>query len=162
MRLTKWRRPDESGQMERREEGPIARFRDEMDRVFGRWLREMREEGFSSFGEAFERGPSVDVAESEDDVTVKADLPGVEASDLDLSVSGNTLTIRGEKKQEQEEKKRDYQFVERRYGSFCRNVTLPSPVDPDKVDATFKNGVLTVTMAKRPEAQTKKISVKGE
>jgi HSP20 family protein len=80
---------------------------------------------------------------------------------VDIRISGDLLTVRGEKKADKEEKERDYHYVERQYGSFHRTVQLRSTVDPEKVDATFKNGVLTITMAKRADAKARKIKVRN-
>jgi len=79
---------------------------------------------------------------------------------VDISLEGNILNIRGEKKEEKEEKKRDYYYTERQFGSFHRSIQLPSSVDPDKVEAKFKDGVLTVTVPKRADAKPKRIEVK--
>jgi len=103
---------------------------------------------------------AVDVTESGQDVTVTAELPGVDPKDVEINVSGNTLTISGEKKQECEQKERNYYYMERSFGRFHRAIDLPNSVDPDKVDAVYKNGTLTITLAKRPEAMPKKIEVK--
>ena len=102
----------------------------------------------------------MDLAESNDDVTVRIELPGVNPEDVEISVSGNVLSVRGEKQQDREEKRRDYLYAERAFGSFARSVTLPSSVDPDKVDATYKDGVLTVKLAKRADAKPKRIPVR--
>jgi len=102
----------------------------------------------------------MNLAESEGEVTVTAELPGVDPKDVDISVSDNLLTIRGEKKQEKEDRKRNYHYVERRFGSFHRSIQLPSSIDANKVDASFKNGILTVTLQKRQDAKPKRIAVK--
>jgi HSP20 family protein len=138
----------------------LVRLREGMEDLFERLFRE-------PFGTAVESpwrhsgwGPRLDLAESADDVAVNVELPGVDPKDIEIDVSGNMLTIRGEKKEEKEEKRRDHHYVERTYGSFYRSVQLPGSADPDKVNAAFKNGVLTITVAKRPEAKAKKITVR--
>ncbi len=88
-----------------------------------------------------------------------AELPGVDPGNVDISLPEEMLTIRGEKREEQEEKKRDYHRIERCYGSFTRTVSLPAAVDADNVEATFKEGVLTINMPKREEAKTRKVKV---
>lgn len=98
--------------------------------------------------------PSVDIAETDDELQVSVDLPGLEEKDLEVTVEDDTLTVRGEKKQEREEKKRDYHLVERSYGEFSRSIPLPRGIDRDRVKATFKNGVLKVSLAKTPEAKS--------
>lgn len=140
-------------------ESSITRFRDEMDHLFERFFTDPF--GMEPFGGRFAFGPRLDLAESDNDVIVKAELPGIDPKEVDLRVEGNLLTIRGEKKQEKEEKRRDYHYVERQYGSFHRSVQLPTSVDPDKVEAAYKDGVLTITIAKRPDAKAKRISVKS-
>lgn len=140
-----------------------------------RALRTQMDDLFSDWSSGFERltGPGgmlalrVDVSETPSEVTVKADLPGVEQKDIDVTASGNQLTIKAEKKSEAEEKKdekgRVYHRVERSYGRFQRTMSLPFDIDSGKVTAAFKDGVLTVTVAKPPEVQkqTKKIDVKA-
>lgn len=138
----------------------VSRLRSEMDRMFDRFFNDPW--GDRDFlGGSFKIGPRLDMSESENDLTIKAELPGIDPKDVDVSVQGNELTIRGEKKQEKEEKRRDYQYVERQYGSFHRSVPLPTSVDADKVEASYKNGILTLTLAKKPDAKAKRIEVKS-
>jgi len=108
--------------------------------------------------------PKVDVSETKDSVVVKAETPGMEAKDIQVSLQENVLTITGEKKQEKEEKEKDerYHRVERSYGSFSRSMRLPAGVESGKVNATFKNGVLTVTLPKTASAKATPIPVKAE
>ena len=96
-----------------------------------------------------------DVAESEDAVEISAELPGMDEGDVELSSSDGVLTIKGEKKTETEEKKKDYYFRERRFGSFARSFRIPDSVDEDKIKASFDKGVLEVVLPKRPEAKAK-------
>lgn len=104
--------------------------------------------------------PPLDVAETPEMYVVKAELPGVDLKDIDISVTGNMLTIKGDKHEEKEEKGKTWHRVERSYGSFCRSVTLPVAVKADKIEAESKDGLLTVTVPKSVEALPKKISVK--
>jgi len=106
--------------------------------------------------------PAIDVAEDENQITVKAEVPGCNAEDIDISVHGNTLTISGEKKQEQEKKEKGYYHVERSYGSFHRQLVLPGDVETDKIDAACRNGILTITLPKQEKAKATKIKVKGQ
>jgi HSP20 family protein len=99
--------------------------------------------------------PAVDIADTEKAYEISAELPGLDEKNVELKFSDGMLTIKGEKKEEKEEKKKDYDLSERRYGSFQRSFTVPDGVDADKIDATFKDGVLTVTLPKTPEAQRK-------
>lgn len=105
--------------------------------------------------------PSVDVSETEKNVLVKAELPGLEPKDVDLTIERDTLILRGEKKQESEEKNENYHRVERSYGSFHRSIPLPVKVDAEKVKAKFKNGVLTVTLPKDKSARPRRVSIES-
>ena len=105
--------------------------------------------------------PRMDVSETDKEIVVSAELPGLADEDIDVSLSLGMLTISGEKKQEKEKKGRNYYHVERSYGSFQRSIPLPAEVDTNQVDAVFKKGVLTVTLPKTGAAQAgKKIAVK--
>lgn len=104
---------------------------------------------------AFALEPSIDLKETDDAVEVEAELPGVDKEDIEVTLEDGTLTIKGEKKVEKEESKAGYYMSERRYGSFFRSVGLPPGVDVEKISADFSNGVLTVTLPKVSEAQTK-------
>lgn len=134
----------------------LARLRTEMDELFDQFIRDP----WGSLAKGVGAGPLMDVAETDKEVTVTAELPGVDPKDIDIDVTGDMLTVRGEKKQEHEEKDRNYTFVERSFGRFQRSIQLPSSVDPDKVEATCRNGTLTITLSKKPDAQRKKIQVK--
>lgn len=106
--------------------------------------------------------PDVDVTETEGELRVTAELPGMEEKDVEIELSGSQLTVRGEKKEEREETKKDYHVSERRYGSFRRTLQVPDTVDAENINAEMKNGVLTVVLPKTEEAKSKarKISVK--
>jgi HSP20 family protein len=103
--------------------------------------------------------PAVDIFEKDDKFIVKAELPGMKEEDIDVSVVGDTLMIKGEKKTETEVKEENYYRCERAYGSFYRSVPLPSTVDADKIEANFEDGVLEVTLPKSAEVKPKKIAV---
>ena len=103
--------------------------------------------------------PAVDVYEDEHKVTLKLEVPGVNQQDLDVQIEKNTLTIRGERKFEQEEKEENFQRIERRYGSFSRSFTLPNTIDTESVNASYEHGVLKIELAKREEAKPKQIKV---
>lgn len=104
--------------------------------------------------------PAVDIAEHDNEYIVKMELPGVSKDDVKISLESNTLTIKGEKKQEKEEKSKNFHRVERSYGSFQRSFTLPTSVKSDKIDAIFNDGVLSITVPKVEEAKPKEIEVK--
>ncbi len=96
--------------------------------------------------------PNVDIKDEETRITIEAELPGVSEKDVEVTLSGDSLIIRGEKKLETEEKEKDYYRVERSYGSFRRSIPLPVEVDGDNVKATFRNGILSITLPKSKEA----------
>lgn len=100
-----------------------------------------------------EWAPRLDITESEDEIKVKADLPGMEAKDIDISLDRDLLVIKGEKVQEKEKDEKHVHRIERQYGSFYRSVRLPCEVDPKKIEASFKKGVLRVVLAKAEEAR---------
>ena len=104
--------------------------------------------------------PSLDVFEEKDEIVVKADLPGMNKDEIEVTVTENVVTIKGEKKKEEEVKEKDYYRRERSYGSFVRSVQLPSEVKSDQIKANFKDGVLEVRMPKTEEAKKKSVSVK--
>ncbi|HME41744.1 MAG TPA: Hsp20/alpha crystallin family protein [Syntrophorhabdales bacterium] len=108
--------------------------------------------------------PRVNVSETDKEIKVSAELPGMDEKDIDVSLTRDTLTIKGEKKEEKEEKGEDYYRMERSYGSFTRSVPLPVEVDTDKVQATFKKGVLDITLPKTARAieEMKKVPVKSK
>lgn len=107
-------------------------------------------------------GPAVDVQDSEDKIVVKADLPGIDRKDVEVSVDGASLVIRGEKKEEHKTREKGYLRTERAYGSFARIVELPAEVDEAKVSAQYKDGVLEVTLPKREELKprVRKVEIK--
>lgn len=106
--------------------------------------------------------PAVDVIDEKDNIVVKAELPGMKKDEIEVSIDDNILTIKGEKKEEKETKEKDYVRSERYYGSFNRSFTLPSSVDAQKVDASYKDGVLEIILTKREEAKQnqKRINIK--
>jgi HSP20 family protein len=104
--------------------------------------------------------PSADITETKDAIVVKAELPGMEPKDIDVTLSGDILTIRGEKETEEEKKDEKYHYTERYRGSFERSFRMPAEIEPDKVEAAFDKGILTVTLAKTKEAKTKEIKVR--
>jgi HSP20 family protein len=104
--------------------------------------------------------PIIDVFEEKDDIVVKAELPGMEKDNIDVNLTDHRLTIKGEKKKEDEVKEENYYRAERSYGSFLRTLDLPKDVRADKVKASFKNGILEIRMPKTEEARTKEVKVK--
>lgn len=144
-------------------DNPLLNLQRDINRVFDDfWSRFDRSAGVSN-GLLSVTGPRTDVTETDEAVDVSVELPGMDEKDIDVSLSDDVLTIRGEKKAEREEKKKGYYLAERSYGSFYRSIPLPPGVDSEKAEAQFKKGVLTVTLPKTPEAQAKvrKIEVKA-
>ena len=105
--------------------------------------------------------PAFDVSETEEAIVVKAELPGIEVNDIDITLTDGLLSIRGEKRRETEDKRENYHRIERRYGSFSRSLNLRKEVKADAIDASYKDGVLTVTLPKGEEHKPKKIEVKS-
>ncbi len=103
--------------------------------------------------------PAVDIYEDPKRVVLKLEVPGIEEKDLDVRVENNTLTVKGERKFEKEEKEENFHRIERRYGTFFRSFTLPSTVDSEHINASYTNGILKLELSKKPEAQPKQIKV---
>ena len=137
---------------------PFMSLQREIDRLFDDFSR-----GFPTFGggPALSLMPSMDVTETDKDIEITAELPGLEEKDVQINVADNLLTIRGEKKAEKEEKDKNYRLVERSYGSFERTLELPDGVNADAIKASIAKGVLKVTVPKPAPAQVKKIEVKA-
>jgi HSP20 family protein len=148
---------------------PFETLRREVDRLFDDfgsdfWRRPFRAiSDFEPFSRKFALSPAVDIAESDKAYEITAELPGMDEKNIEVKVVNGALTIKGEKKDEKEEKTEDRYLSERRYGSFERYFQLPEGVDEAKIEASFKKGILTVTLPKKPEAQqpAKKIDVKA-
>lgn len=136
----------------------------DMDRMFedflGRRLRPFWPERWWSAAATEITTPAVDLYEEKDDIVVKAELPGMEKDDIEVNLSDNRLTIKGEKTQEEEVKKEGYYRSERSYGSFVRTLELPREVQTDKIKAAFKNGILEIRLPKTEEAKKKETKVK--
>jgi len=147
----------------RRDELPYATLQREMDRMFGDFFHDgetwpMRREGMSTV-----MTPQIDISETESEVHISAELPGIDEKDIDVTLADGVLTIRGEKKQECEQKEENFYRMERSFGQFQRSIALPVDVDEDKVDAVFSKGVLQIKLPKNPAAvqAQKKIVVKS-
>jgi HSP20 family protein len=159
MSLIPWRSKQREGVPA--ESSPLTALRAEMDRLFDSFIRE-------PFGmldwPAFMGGdrwwPAIDVAESDKEVTVRAEVPGIDPQELDVTVTGNQVVISGEKKESSEKKEKGFYHSEARYGSFRRVIPLPEGVDAEHVDASYANGVLTLKLNKTPAAAAKRIEVK--
>ena len=135
----------------------FERMRKEMDRFWDSFLEgtlwKKGEDGTEWF-------PSLDVSETKNELVVKCEVPGMDSKDIDISLSDGRLTIKGEKKQEKDEKEADYHVIERSYGAFTRSVQLPKEVRHDKISASYKNGILKITLPKSEEAKKKEVKIK--
>jgi len=136
--------------------GELSSFRKEMDSLWNRFL------GEAPLARRFaeEWSPTVDISETKDKLLIKAELPGLEAKDVNVSISGDLLIIKGEKEKEEEEEDEHYHCIERCYGSFQRSFRLPVNVQADKVGAAFDKGVLKITLPKVEKAKKKEIAIK--
>jgi HSP20 family protein len=136
--------------------GELGSIRSEMERLWNKFL------GETPFARSFteEWSPSVDISETKDKLVINAELPGLDATDVNVSISGDLLTIKGEKKKEEEEKDEHHHYMGRYYGSFKRSFQLPVNVKTDKIEAAFDKGVLKVTLPKTEEAKKKEIEIK--
>jgi HSP20 family protein len=156
--------PYRSGGLSSDYSDPFLSLHREMNRLFDDVFR-------GSFGgrqiEPGERGgaimPDIDISERENEVRICAELPGVKQEDVEVTLSDDVLTIRGEKKFERKDEKENYHFMERSYGTFQRSLRIPYSVNPDQVKADFENGVLTVTLPKTPQQEkSRRIQVSGQ
>jgi HSP20 family protein len=129
----------------------LGRFQRDVERS----LAGLRSNGRNAFS------PAVDVVEDKEAMVVRAELPGLKREEVDVSIDGNVLTLRGERKFEREEEGKRYHHVERSYGSFVRCFQLPTTVDAEKIDAKLADGVLTLRIPKKDVVKARKISVSG-
>jgi HSP20 family protein len=153
---------EEAGALQVRQD-PFLSFQQQMNQMFDDFFRGTGLEHFGPMRERWETlSPRVDVTETDKEVKVSAELPGLDEKEIDLSLSRDMLTIRGEKRREEEEQGRNYYRAERSYGAFHRSVPLPAPVDADRADAVFRKGVLTVILPKASTVEgRKKITIKS-
>ena len=138
----------------------IEKARSEMDKLMDTFL--FGKPKTAGFAEEQEWQPPVDVAETESELIVNVEIPGVDPKDIDVSLSEDTLFIQGEKRPETEEKEEDYHLAERNYGSFMRSIRFPIIVQSDKISASYKDGVLKVVLPKPERPQKKEIKIKVE
>lgn len=127
-------------------------------------MNDIFEEAFTSRGEekdmvASTWTPSVDIYENENELVLSAEAPGIEDKDIEIKIENNTLSIQGERKIEKETKEENYHRIERSYGSFYRSFTLPTNINQDNIKAEYDNGVLRISMPKKPELKPKKVKV---
>jgi HSP20 family protein len=148
---------------------PIHQLRSEMDRLFenvfhgmGMGLSPVSSDLFTPLTTSGLLKPHVDIAASEQEYTISVEVPGVNEQDIRVEIANNTMTIRGEKRQEKEEKKKDYYRIERSYGAFQRLLSLPDDADQENIKATFKKGVLSIKIPRKPlpESAVKQIEIR--
>jgi HSP20 family protein len=149
----------QSSAMERSPLAEIARWEQQMERRFADLLSGRIARLWDDGDDAGVIEPALDLWEEDNELVVKTELPGMTKDDIQISFADNTLTIRGEKKREEEDRGRDYYRAERVYGAFVRSVVLPSEVIPDKAQAVFKNGVLEIRLPKSESAKKREIKV---
>lgn len=150
------------------DEYPLGALQRRMNRMFDDFFGDFGDFSLSPF-HALGRGgdgfiPRMDVAETDKEIILTAELAGIDEKDVDITVQDDVLTVRGEKKVERDEKNQRYCLTERSHGTFSRSITLPAEVQQDKIEASFKKGVLTVRLPKVPveESTAKKIEIKSE
>lgn len=165
--LIPWKRREPEAEGEKHElavsEEPFLTFQQQVNQMFDDFSRGW---GLAPFGTAHERWdqftPRIDMVESDQGITVSVELPGLEEKDVDVSLSRDVLTIRGQKRRKTEKQGRNYYHTERSYGAFERSVVLPAPVDADRAEAIVRNGVLTVTLPKESTVRAeKRVTVKA-
>ncbi|MDD3626642.1 MAG: Hsp20/alpha crystallin family protein [bacterium] len=135
----------------------IVSMQEEMNKIFTDFFRRAPE-----YGESYHDGiwnPSVDISETDNAILVKAEIPGVGKDDIDVTLHDDIITIRGEKKEEKREEKENCLLLERTYGKFQRSFRLPSEVDPNKIKASFKDGILNLELPKSERAKPKEIKI---
>lgn len=161
LNLTPWKNKErESDGRDVKELLPFNALQHEVNTIFDRFFRDPwfgRSDLIS--GLSMDWAPSMDVAETDKEIQIRLEVPGVDPKNLDVNVSGNVLTVQGEKSEESRKEDKNFFHSERRFGSFRRSIELPSTVDIDTVSAEQKNGVVTITMQKTPSATSKKIAI---
>ncbi len=146
-------------------ESPLLNLQRDIDRMFDNFLQgfnvpySVRPAGINAMA-----APRINITETRDAYQISAELPGVEEQDVDISLSGDVLTIKGERREEQESSERNYHRIESAYGAFQRSITLPEDADRDNINANFRNGILTIEVGKNAESQaeTRKIPLSNQ
>ena len=137
--------------------GDIVTLREKMNRMFEDVFTGRTEEGRDLTASTW--APAVDIFETEKELVLTAEVPGIDEKDIEIKIEDNTLSLKGERKFEKETKEENYHRIERSYGSFFRAFALPNSIDPEKIQATHENGVLKITMPKRDELQPRKVKI---
>ena len=134
--------------------GELERMRSEMDRIWDRFSKDVSASTFKQ-----DWNPSLNLAETEDSLVAELEVPGINPEDINVSVTGEMLKVTGDKKQEANREGKNYHVAERVYGKFSRSLRLPTTVDPDKVQARYKDGILWISMGKNATVKSKRIEV---
>ena len=153
--LIPWRKKSEF-------EHPVVSLRERVDDLFDDFFKDFHSPSLwkSSFSQS-DFMPKIDISESDKEISISAELPGMTEKDIEVTLEDNMLNIKGEKKHEEEKKEKNYHHIERRYGSFYRSIPISEVVDSEKIDASFKNGVLSIVLPKEnTEKDRKRIEVK--
>lgn len=166
--LIPWRKKHGTAPAARREDNPVEELHQRVNELFDSFFDTFnigfRWPALTHDDESLAISPRVDISETDDEVRVTAELPGMDEKDIQVTLDDHVLVVRGEKKQAHEDKNRNYHLVERSFGSFQRAIALPAGVEQDQVKATFRKGVLSVSVPKAPAAKTqqKKIAISAE
>ena len=136
----------------------LVSIQDEMNRLFNDFFGRVPSRFDTELSQS-EWSPSVDISETKDEIMVKAEMPGMKKDDIKITLQDNVLTLRGERKQEKEEKENNFYRIERYYGSFARSFNLPTVVQADRIKASYKDGILSITLPKAEEVKPKQIPI---
>ena len=162
--LIPWRNKTQDDDEERGADTALARLRNEIETAFDWFVRDPFGQaalGLPASAADWLSGPRVELSETADELIARAELPGVDPKDLDIRIDGGLLTLRGEKRADREEQRGERFYSERQYGAFTRRIAMPTSFDASSADATFKNGVLTITLKKSSQARAKKVPVRN-
>jgi HSP20 family protein len=161
MNLVPWKNKQREANALDRTDASWNRMRSEIDRMFERFFAAP---WFGDLDPSGARGawlPAVDMTETESEITVRAELPGIDPKEIEVNLSGRMLTVSGEKRESNEQRGENFHQIERRFGSFRRTIELPAEVDPDRVAADYKQGVLQVSLKKVGASRTKRVPIKS-
>lgn len=161
--LIPWGNKNEVSRQSEAGDGSLTALQRDINKAFDDFWKRFEQPSGGANGAVASFGPRADIADNGQDIEVSVELPGVDEKDIDVSLTNDVLTIRGERGGERKERKKDYYLVERSWGSFFRSIPLPAGVDTGKAEAEFKKGVLIIRLPKTPEAaaKVKKIEVKA-
>jgi len=163
-----WRKGKQNVSVRNGNDFPLSSLQRRMNRVFDDFFGDFGDINFAPLralsGTGSEFVPRMDVSDTDKEIMITAELAGIDEKDVDITLQDDVLTIRGEKKVQRDENEKSYHLVERSSGTFSRSIALPAEIEQDKIEATFKKGVLTIRLPKQPveESKAKKIEIKGQ